>query len=144
MGRKRIWGRFKIEGTISSFLEDAKQEIEELREEMATWRDNMGESEGLAATERYQRVEEAASSLEYADLELEAPEEISGIEITANEVRKRSPSRQVRLQNALDRLQAILDCDTGYLMNIDVDEFMDSISDAISELQGIEFPGMYD
>ena len=50
--------------TIGEAVEFALADLGCLRDEMSEWRDNMGDSEGLSQTEKYQEVEATADALE--------------------------------------------------------------------------------
>ncbi len=62
--------------SVGSWYEDAKSDLERLRDEMNEWRDAMECSEGLQATEKYSQVEEAVDILENGELPDEVPESI--------------------------------------------------------------------
>jgi chromosome segregation ATPase len=175
-------GRLKIrteQVTIADCLNNAKDEIESLSDEMSSWRDNM-EGTNLEYTSKYETVSESADMLEdqLGSLEnvISEIEEIEGFdlqkttEVTLTESRK--PSRRDRLDMATAYLSAAKDElqdqvdemreKVRQLEELDVltpeqkeemdklEQSADSMEDQlneldniISELEGIEFPGMY-
>ena len=149
-----------VEGTVEGFLEDAMSTVEELRDEMSEWRDNI--EEGFSHTEKYERVSEAADALE-----VEAPEAPSSAEEvkcnTTIDTRRSAGSRTARLANALNLLYAARDAaenhkglleseqseeqggendDLGDEIG-DLETFLGEMDDLISQLEGVEFPGMF-
>jgi hypothetical protein len=63
--------------TVTDSIEDARTEVETVRDEMVEWRDNLEQSEGLSQTSKADEVRESADSLEYIDIpsEIESPPE---------------------------------------------------------------------
>jgi hypothetical protein len=57
---------------LQDALEQAVAEIEEIKDEMVDWRDNMEQSEGLSQTSKFDDVREAADALESIDMPNEA------------------------------------------------------------------------
>jgi len=154
MPRERKWGNFKISETINDALESAKSEIEELYDEMDSWRDSMGDSEGLSQTEKFERVEEAAGGLEQAKDNLEYVD-LSGLNLEPStvefvEIRKRGYPRWVRCANAAAKIEAVRDLlqkevdDTEAVEMTDkLEEQIGYLDDAFSDLECVEFPGMF-
>lgn len=68
--------------SIISIFEDAKSTIQELSDEMGEWRDNMSDSEGLMAADKYELVDEAASILENVTSGLDCLDINTEIEVT--------------------------------------------------------------
>lgn len=52
---------------MSDAIDTANSEVEALKEEMTSWRDNMSQSPGLEATDKFSRVSECADALEGMD-----------------------------------------------------------------------------
>lgn len=154
MPRERKWGNFKISETINDALESAKSEIEELYDEMDSWRDNMGDSEGLSQTEKFERVEEAAIGLEQAKDNLECVD-LSGLNLEPStvefvEIRKRGYPRWVRCANAAAKIEAVKDLLQKEVDDTEAAEMTDKLEEqigyleeAFSDLECIEFPGMF-
>ena len=154
MPRERKWGNFKISESIDAAFENAKSEVEELYEEMDSWRDNMGNSEGLSQTEKFERVEEAANSLETAKDNLEYVD-LSGLNLDLDnvefiETRKRSYPRWVRCANAAVRIEAIrefLQNEVNKEDNVEIMEKLEEqigyLEEAFGDLECVEFPGMF-
>lgn len=92
-------------------------EIEELKGEMETWRENI--EEHFSGTDKYERVSEAADNLENAISELES--------VSYNEVFSAS-------EVAEDNAEAIVEA---------LQETIDAIEEQASELDNVEFPGMF-
>jgi hypothetical protein len=155
-------------GTISGCIDDARSAVEELKDEMESWRDNMEEK--LGHTEKYERVSECADALDSMlnELEPDVPEWLQEVEVTyTEETSKRGLSRAARLGNAVSMLEAV----TSYLENdedklkelaekanegkegddkIDPDDMQaeaeqlaSDLSGPIDEAGGVEFPGMF-
>jgi len=158
MPRERKWGNFKTSEPIDAAFENAKSEIEELYDEMDSWRDNMGDSEGLSQTEKFERVEEAADGLGNAKDNLEYVD-LSGLNLEPStvefiEIRKRGYPRWVRCANATAKIEAIKDFLQNevdrQVDNLEATEMTDKLEeqigyleDAFSDLECIEFPGMF-
>ena len=154
MPRERKWGNFKTSEPIDAAFENAKSEIEELYDEMDSWRDNMGDSEGLSQTEKFERVEEAADRLGNAKDNLEYVD-LSGLNLEPStvefvEIRKRGCPRWVRCANAAAKIEAIkellqkeVDDTEAVEMTDKLEEQIGYLEDAFSDLECIEFPGMF-
>lgn len=131
------------EGTPEQLVTDAVSEYESLAEELRSWASNM-EGSNLEGGEKYQALDEAASTLE--NVSMPEPDEWphSEAKITWHESvprrKKRSPSRAVRVDNARARVEAVRS------FYEDLDD-ADDHQDLIGQLQEIEIeveiPGMY-
>lgn len=179
-------------------FEEAKSEIESLRDEMSEWADNL-ENGNLGHTEKFDAVSEARDNLDNAVSDLDGvdfPTATGDKEITYTEStpygRKGQP-RWMRLSNAVSMLEAAkdalegakervdeasggedapcecedtpedaetpgdhheLDCplcrgegfvadDEEEAEEIDFDSAINDIDNALSNLESVEFPGMY-
>ena len=152
-------GRYKsivLDATVTQAIENGQQDLEELKEEMCSWRDNM---EGTPAenSPRFETVTETADTLE--NMETVDPDDLpEGVgsswtkygnqKVTSG--RQKTPSRAVRCSNACAALEAA----AGFLEEVDSDTADDDVTEActqmatelreiISDVEGLEFPGMY-
>lgn len=143
-----------------SALGDALSEIENLASEMTDWRDNMGQYDGLSATQKYEEVQTAADTLEEQQSELEDIQsglgDLDGMEDI--EIVARPPfdpyfygysmGRARRLSNALADLNAATEGielyrakdDTSSEDSETAEDLFNRIGDVISELEGVDFP----
>jgi len=155
--------------TVSTAVNIACEEINSLRDEMDEWASNM-EDNNLSSTPKFDEVNEAKEALEeHADNEPEVPGEIQEDEVIFYEqVQKRKgrgPSRDVRLSNAIARLQAVVEHAQGKLDALDDDvkeggegddegqgldlrdkyeEFIQQTQDIIDSLDGgVSFPSAF-
>ncbi len=139
--------------TVSGAVSEAFGELQSLRDEMDEICGNMEEK--FSQTERYQRYEEARGTLgNYADSEPEAHEDVAERDVVCSvlvHVRKKaSPSRSVRLSNAVSLLQAaagsleewVETCEDTDLEE-EVDRFVTEIQEVADEVSQVEFPGMF-
>ena len=136
-------------GTVKSFIEDAKGELESLHEEMTEWMENMeGAGTNLESTEKYERVQEAAELLEtWEHNELEVPEKVECIGVDTIHLssygRKPTP-RWMRLSNAINMLEAV----SGALEDLreeheDIEQLASEVEELVGNVEGVEFPGMF-
>ena len=140
-------------------------EIESLRDEMQEWVDNMSGS-ALENTSRYQMALDAAETLDRIDeIRFEdiweaadrtrnlTSEGLKGLEyqviIFKVRSRRQYPSRAHRLSNpisaingALEALRSFLELYEGEGVG-EVRQAMDEIESIVSDLDMVEFPGMY-
>lgn len=151
--------RYYKTNPVSAF-EDALSEVESLSEEMTSWRDNMGQHEGLSATQKYEEVETAADTLENQQSELDSIqsdlEKLDGldeIELTVAppydpHFYGHSMGRAKRLANALADLNGVKEGLELYKIDkspedqLNIDQLVDQLDNAISELEGVDFPSM--
>lgn len=135
------------ETSIEDAVQEAMSEVESLRDEMSEWRDNMEEK--LSHTEKYERVSECADNLDNVQ-EIDIPDEYRETKITVISQRKSSRKspypRWLRLQNAVGALTAAKDV-LEEMEDDDAegvrDQFVSDLGDAIDNLEGVEFPGMF-
>jgi hypothetical protein len=128
--------------TMETALDSAKQDLTMLAEEMRSWADNM-DGTGLENTQRYERVDEAASQLEEAQSSLEdveIPDELKTREVTFHYLMPKSRyiGRSWRLGQVVSALRALSESLP------EATEGKDEISSQADELETVEFPGMYD
>lgn len=168
MPRARKWGSFQVSMALLETFDSARTEIDELAEEMHSWEENIADSFGN--TQKYEEVSECADYLESAkstlngisledDLEKVEALGLKIPEVKFMEYRKRGGPRWVRCSNAMAQLEAVAEAlksikpDTETeeenerleeeLEKIGLDETIDNIEEAKSELEGCGFPGMF-
>ena len=145
--------------TAESAFDSAKGDLESLTQEMTDWRDNMDGS-GLENTSKFESVSTAADSLESGNGNMESveiPESIKADTVEWTEF-KHADARWRRLSNLLGAINAVKEHASekadqlrspaeGVAPNEDaaqeLDEFVSSIEDVVSEIEGVDFPGMY-
>lgn len=157
MARKKNYKITDHSGTIDGVIEDARSDLEELASEIRDWADNM-ESGGLGHTEKYEQVAECADALECVDLDLNVPECLEGFEVKYQNKRpygRKAMSRAMRCENLQSMLDAVTaraeefadddedESDEAEEQRQEVREFAESISEAVANLEMIDFPGMY-
>lgn len=155
--------------TTSSFcvtdaIENGLSELQELRDEMQSWRDGMEDK--LSHTDKYQQVSDACDALDSSDTSIEIDDEDAGdrrVDVSLGS--KRRMPRWLRRDNAVamlsaarDSLEALADelesevndaeddqeehqelCDRAETLRATVQE----LEEVIGECEGVEFPGMY-
>lgn len=126
-------------GSPSGLVEDAVSEMNELGDELQEWADSMPES--LQGGEKYSTLCDSADTLKGRELNIdEFPcDEVSiPYTIYLPKRKKRSPSREVRLGNAIAMVQAVIDFYNG------LDEDYSEIVSELEELtEEVEIPGVY-
>jgi hypothetical protein len=146
MGKKLI--RDSIESPLFA-LQHGHSIVEELKDEMGDWRDNMeGAGTGLENTDKFQRVSEAADTLESAEESLrEAAETAEALEnatlpVTPVEYSyykpygRKMPSRYDRLGEATSVLQGALEIIDAFVQNLR-DEADDPTTDDEVDLESM-------
>ena len=165
-------GKYKsveVKSTLADALD--KSDIEELRDEMQSWIDNMAGT-ALENTNKYSMAEEAVSELDRVDeLDLDAvtdaiPEkaDILKTELIYHDqvpkAKRQSTSRAVRLSNAVGRLDTALSWLESWLEEqeappvdqannedaLELDDLRSAVDEAksnLDDLNGVEFPGMF-
>ena len=145
-------------GTPQGAFEEAKSEIESLRDEMTDWKDNL-EGNSMEHLPKYDEVSECVGALDQAVSELESaesedwPEALDEITVTWTiDTRRSATSRSSRMSNALNALGAAIDglsrasdCIEG-LSEEDSDAcetIMGHLENAQSEAENASFPGMF-
>lgn len=143
--------RFKVNDatcTIEEGVAGVYQDIGELAQEMREWADNLEEK--FSNTDKYQRVNDAADTLEnYIDEDV-VPEWLSHeIVVKYTFISKRRLSRADRCSNACTLAQAIIDKLEEGILWLDADKaeelvtLRDNLQQLIDDCQGVEFPGRY-
>lgn len=141
-------------------------EIQDLRDEMQDWVDNMSGT-GLENTNRYEMAEEAVSQLDDVDsIDFEeiwnaipedcpiTEEELKAIKYTCilytPKSKKQQPSRSYRLANALSHIRGALQAIEDYLEDKkdvegvnDILQVADDIGGQVGDLDSVDFPGMF-
>lgn len=157
--------------TVEAAFEDAKADIESLRDEMTEWAENM-ESNGMEQLPKYDEVNEAKESLESAVSSLEdvdistLPDALRETEVKYTEVRpygRKPEPRWMRLSNCVSMLHAAKDAisaaeDESLQEKVDAEEADENeeeteevdfgaigngIDEAIDYAEAVSFPGMY-
>jgi hypothetical protein len=155
------------ESTIADLL-SSYSGVEELKDEMCEWRDNM-ESANMTQVPKFEEVSEAADSLDnaYTDLEsavgdIENIKDEKLLDLMETKVQYqyhpfragRGRSRSDRLSDvcedvrrAYDRLMELIDAEDRSGLSEDtaqeVRDALDSIEGALTDLEGVSFPGMF-
>ena len=145
-------------------------EIQDLRDEMQEWVDNMSGT-GLENTSRYEMAEEAVSELDRVDdIDFDeiwdaipenciiTAEDLKAIKFTCSlytpKSRKQHPSRSYRLSNAIchitDALEEMREYIDAKLDGKDTPEdirkileAIDSVESSVQDLDSVDFPGMF-
>jgi len=161
----------KTQDNLGEIL-DCYTDVDELKDEMETWRDGMPDS--LQSSDKYDQVSTAADTLESAYSELE--ESCDGIKKILEKIPKGQDEmsildkpieyiehkmykgyqmpRWVRLANPCAALGAAMEFLEGLFDSISKDldndedtdllkEFMKQVTDALSDLDSVDFPSMY-
>jgi uncharacterized phage infection (PIP) family protein YhgE len=128
--------------SVGGALSAAADTIRELAEEMGEWRDNMGENDGLRETEKFSAVEEAADTLEGADVDTveEIPDECGdaddcdvSVALLQNKNKRRSNARWARLANALIYLEG-----ASSALNAKMESLQSEIDEIDEQLKDVE------
>lgn len=126
-------------GTASAMVEDAVAEMNAIGEELQGWADGMPDN--LQGGDKHSTITDAADTLVNRQCDVdEFP--FDGVAIPYSidlpKRKKRSPSREVRLSNAIGMVQAVIE----FYSSLDEDH-----GDIISELEGlteeVDIPGVY-
>jgi len=135
--------RLDREVLLGEALADAVSEVGLLQEEMQNWLDALDDNDGLRETMKHDEVEEASDGLLRGLEYLEGlPAVRSKKKVRVVELRpygRKPMPRWMRLQNAVNVMEVALD---EFEEQGDVD-FVDNLRDAMEELLGVEFPGMF-
>jgi chromosome segregation ATPase len=150
-------------GTVLGFIEGAYSEIESLYEEMSEWRDNL--EENFSQTTKYEEVSSVADLLENLNDIPDVSEALQDLAAVCTQDTRTQPTRARRAGNAaamlggaissLEERRDILneeredakgeDEEGGRLEAIeeelsDIEELLQVLEEAQSELEGIDFP----
>lgn len=156
--------------SLDSLVSEAYSEIETLRDEMQEWFDNL--TDNLQQTERGQRVEEAADTLNSIDMDV-APDVLNHLELLYLP-NFDATSRSSRASEAADMLRSAKEAIYDWIAEIcpngeddteesrvvsfgdgddkqevsvnwaDLKSFADQLESNADELDNVEFVGMYD
>lgn len=155
----------QVTHTIADAVSGAYGDLQNLRDEMRDWADNL-EDGNLGHTEKFDRVSECADAFDPADNEPEIPACLEGVNVVYGEAvstrKGRSASRSTRCSNAVGALEAVKDAAEAKQEEVrqrgadgeateakteeTVDElqaFLDELDEMIDAGQSAEFPGMY-
>lgn len=134
--------------TADDLVEAAFSEFEELAMELGEWYDNLPEQ--FQAGDKGCQIEEAKDMLENLERP-DVPDSVANIEVFHMPAEGIS-SRASRRDDAVARLQAVVDEVNDLLGDSDKDDSLDTddlealasdLEAVIIEAEGIEFPGMY-
>lgn len=130
-------------GTPRDLVYNAIQDIEDMKGELEEWRDGL-EGTGLSGSEKYSSLSEAIDTMEQVNISTphEWPHTTARISYTFSTPRrtKRRPSRQVRFDNAMSQIQAVID----FYSNLDdAEEHRELIDELENCIVSVEIPGMY-
>jgi hypothetical protein len=126
-------------GTASSMVEDAISEMNQLGDELQEWADSMPES--LQGGDKHSTIEESAGTLQgrsMPDVEFPCDEVSIPYHVMLPKRKKRSPSREVRLSNAIAMIQAVIEFYEG----LD-DDHQDLINELAELTEEVEIPAVY-
>lgn len=148
-------------GPIDGIVEDARSELESLKEELEEWRDNM-DSNNMSHMPKYDELCEAIDQLDSAlNYESSMPDVLlPGMENAEYRWQEKAPykgtpSRATRHSNAVNDLSivvAYLDDVIGNVEDSDAaesgllgewEQYRDGIQSLIDDAESVEFPGMY-
>ena len=159
--RKSIQRTSEMEGAVS----DAFSEFQSLRDEMNDWKENM-EGNNMEHLPKYEEVSEAHDTLEnQADNEPDFPSgnmpEGLSTTVTWTDLHTyaRSQSRQTRLSDATNGLDAVISAIRAFLdehddeaecwkaddvvSRDDLEQYANDLEEIKDEMDGVSFPGMY-
>lgn len=126
-------------GTASALVEDAVAEMNAIGEELQEWADGMPDN--LQGSSKHSEVEDAADTLKGRECSVDdfpCDEVAIPYSISLPKRKKRSPSREVRLSNAIGMIQAVIEFYSG------LDEDYSEIIDQLEELtEEVDIPGVY-
>ena len=156
-----MYKTIRISYTVDEGLDT--MEIEDLRDEMQEWVDNMSGT-SLENTSRYEMAEEAASQLDRVDdvcfdaIWDAIPENFESTEeelkalafvysIYVSKDKRKGPGRAYRLSNAINHITGALQTLRDYLEEKeeaeDILAAIDEVESQVQELEDVVFPGMF-
>lgn len=127
------------DGTAEDIIATAVDDLIELGGELREWADSM--SENLQNSDKYTMLTDSADALESLEVpDIDWPHSDARITYHTEIPRRknRQPSRQVRLDNANNMIQAVIAFYEG--LDDDFQEICDTLGELITEC---EIPGMY-
>lgn len=137
------------ETTVENAVSDAISILTSLGEEMRDWASNLEEK--FSATEKYSRIDEAASALEGLTDEPTIEDAHAALKTTVMQSNKRRPSRSDRRDDAVNLLDAAAsglreraEAEGVEQNEIDaLESLIDDIERIKDEAEAVEFVGMY-
>lgn len=127
--------------TVGEAISNALSDLESLGEELRTWVENM-ESGGFSGTSKQDTLEETASALENVEAP-EIPTALEGIPVVYLP-RLEADSRSARCSEAVGLLRKVIEeLEAVVEDNPDAASLASALEDICSELDGLEFPGMF-
>lgn len=126
-------------GTASALVEGAVAEMNAIGEELQEWADGMPDN--LQGGDKHSTITDAADALSGRQCDIDefpCDEVAIPYSISLPKRKKRSPSREVRLSNAIGMVQAVIEFYSG------LDEDYSDIIDQLEELtEEVDIPGVY-
>jgi hypothetical protein len=143
--------------TLKTYYDNAKGDIESLKEEMEEMESNMGSYEGLTQTDKYQAVEEAVQTLQSFELpDLDDWPDIKIVDLpylgthTGRSFRAGCASsacetvveklREYAEGLKEDQFDEVKECE---VRKSEIEDFCSEVETASSEIENVEFPGMF-
>lgn len=146
----------KRESTIAGAINDAFTQVEELKNELQEWFDNLPES--FQSGSKGDALQEAIGQLEF-DSEPEVPEYIRESAVQVSDFKARKMSRRLRCEEATGMLESVVaeleseidayrdGSDSEHEKNDEradeLEVLKDELESAIGNWQSAEFPGMF-
>lgn len=142
-------------GTVESAVDDARTELESLRDELDEWRNNI--EEHFSTTQKYADLESAVGQLDALDSLpdiSDLPEKVRIEPVSLQLSNKRKQSRSSRCDEAVELLRQAAslllyhgEVDEGTTLTVEEkDACMGAASEiqsVIEEIECVEFPGMF-
>lgn len=140
--------------TLGDAVSDAFSDIESLAGEMDEWKSSL-EGTNFESSSKFESISAALECLEdkqppdtdgFDDLEVEYAEGVK------KSTKRRGASRAARLGNAVNALNAVIevlsdladsDEETDEDRKQNAGDLRDSLQEAVDEVDGVEFPGMF-
>ena len=129
----------KYTSTVADLVGSAFGDLENLASEVGDWYDNL--PEGLQSSDKGSVLDDARGTLESLS-EPDLPEAVATKEVYYLPLLD-AGSRAARRDDAIGRLQAVVDAPDPDNPDSEIRELARELENAISEAEGVEFPGMY-
>jgi hypothetical protein len=128
------------EGSPSGIIEDAVAELNQLGEELQEWADSMPDN--LQGSDKHNTLIEGADTLTNLQCDIEDfPHDESTLKYFSHQPKRksRSPSRAVRLENANEAIQAVIE----FYRGLDDEESQDVAGQLEELIMEVEIPSQY-
>ena len=129
----------KFTSTVAELVGSAFGDLENLASEVGDWYENL--PEGFQNGDKGSVLDDTRGTLESLS-EPDVPNAVAKKEVYYLPLLHLS-SRAARRDDAIGRLQAVVDEFDSDEGDSDIRQFIDELENAISEAEGVEFPGMY-